>query len=242
MVEEQEETKEKRINFFSIEVILPLLILLFMIIFRGRLGVFSFDIAQSVFFGITGLAVLAILSLDELKHRTRKVILPTGYTTFNGDFLMNECSNHGIIRAGSVRALGVEIEEFDEGSIIFPLDELQKTGRCAILNTDTVKKVELDEINDLIVTGWLMRNNISPPYYLLKSEKKNELRKPNTKRLLDILRSKTKENDLLDKEIDKKFGVAEKSVAAGSRIRDIASSEALEKLESIEKRIKELSE
>jgi len=172
------------------------------------------------------------LVMDEFRHRTRKVVLPTGFTTFNGNFLVNKYSNYGIIKAGTLRAMNIEVDEINEGLIIFPLDMLKKTGRCAVLMADAVKKVKLNEIDDRLVISWIIKNSISEPYYLLRSYSSRELRKPDIRKLNDILDNTSEANKELDKKIKNKFTVTEDSVASGSRIRDIATE--------LKRRMKEL--
>lgn len=219
----EEPTPEKKNNWMSVEVLLPVIVLIFMVLFIGRLGTFTLDLAQTIFFGLTALGWFSILVMDEFKHRTRKVVLPTGFTTFTGDFLINKHSNHGIIKAGTVRAMNVEIDEVSEGVIIFPLDCLRKTGKCAVLQVDSVRKARINEISDKLVAAWLIRSNIGEPYYICKNYTEKNLRKPDIKKLVDILDNTRAANDQLEKKIKAKFDITEDSVASGSRIREIAT-------------------
>lgn len=223
MLPEQEEPQEKQFNWMSAEILLPLITLIFMILFIGRLGTFDLDIAQSIFFGFSGLGWFSQLVMDEFKHKTRKVVLPTGFTTFNGEFMSNKYSNYGIIKAGTIRALNMEIDEISEGIIIFPIDCIKKTGKCAVIQCDTVKKVKLKEIDDRLIVAWLIKNSIKEPYYMCRNYSKKYLRKPDINKLIDIMHNMSDANEQLENKIRSKFDMTEGSVSAGSRIRDIAT-------------------
>lgn len=240
---EEDYKEEKTQSVFTIEVILILIIIAFMVLFNGRLGVIEADMTQSIFFGVFGLVMFAQMSWYEFKHRTRKVIINTGWSTFNGEFYINDASNHGLIELGSVRALGTELTRqhgVTEGTLIFALDEIQKVGKCVVLNVDYVKEIKLDEISDMLVATYILKEGIPPPYFITVNSSHKELRKPNTDKLLEILRNKSNENDSLEKKLKSKLDSAEKIVASGSRTRDIARPEIQDELEKLKKEVRNM--
>lgn len=235
MVLPDEEIKEEsRYSWTSIEFLLPLIIIIFMLLFIGRLGNFELDFAQVIFFGCFALGWSSVLTMDEFRHKTRKVVFPTGFSTFDGSILINRHSNNAIVRCGSLRALGVEIDEINEGHAIIPLDCIKKTGKCAVIMADSIKQVKLKDIDDKLAVIWFLKNGIGEPYYQARNYSQKELRRPDYKVLDNLLVSMRSANDQLKEKIESKFRATESSVSSGSRIRDIAT-EATEIVEDLKR-------
>ena len=236
----EEETKveeeRKSLKDYVIEYAWVIIAGLFLLFFKGRLGVSEVDKAFLYAASFFLLCFFAKLAWAAWKNSTPKIVFNYGHSTTDGEIIT--AGNFGIMRP-AIKAFGMYFKL--RGAYVAPLDALYKAGPNILINAK-MEKVELDEM-PLEVRSVIRELRIPPPYFLgfadeeqydIVFEGDEELRKitgipkPSVSYLIDEIKKLNKQVAMRERVMDGDIHFIEKFVSGASRIHARAKGDIFE--------------
>ena len=223
-------------------------LILFLVFFTGRIGTFVIDQAWFIAILFTSMGFSSTGFWMFLKIKSPVAIYNDGFTTFNPN-AFHSIGNYGIIYKGGLYAWWVYTRG-SSGVLVFPLDSIQKAGKCAHLRVK-MEKVELDEL-PLEIREDFIKRKIKGPYeigwadveqYETVVEDKENITKmgagqPSVGYLIDELKKSHKQTAMRERMMAGDLETYEKQMAGLKRVEErIGKKESL--AEKVKRTIKE---
>lgn len=226
--EDEEEIDEIRTEppwYAKIELWLIVLITIFYLLYKGRLGIQDYD--KALIYSVTAIIFIALgkTTILALKNNSPKVIFNPHHSTYNEE--IQQVGNYGIVKLGGIKAFGLYYGGKD-ATLVAPITAFNKLGRSSVITT-RVENINPDELNPEVlkfITDKGYPSNIIMGF----ADEEQELSKPDIVKLEAELKEKNTLLNMLKDILGDKFDVIEKSVAAGTRIQERAKGNVIEQL------------
>lgn len=238
--EDDEENQGNTAKDYIINYFWLILAVLFMVLFRGRMGNVIYD--KAVFLGLSFIigAILAKLSYIGFENATPKVIYNYGHSITDGEII--PAGNFGIMRP-AIKAYQWYFKL--SGALVAPLDAIHKAGPNILINA-RMDRVELDELG-IEARSIIKEKGIKPPYYLGFADEEQYshvfddpelkqitgLTKPDVNYLVDEIKKVNKQVSLRERVLRGDTKAIEEYVSGASRIQSRAKGDIWDSLKKI---------
>jgi hypothetical protein len=214
--------KEKETLDYLIEYWWLILATLFLILYKGRIGIIALDKATFLFSVITVMFSMFKLSFTALKNSTAKLVSNPIHTTITGKW--TPIGNYVVFRKGGIRALGIEIE-LNEGTIVVPRESVNIVGD----NVTLLARLEEVDINELPpdIRTLVSQMNWKPPYYFGLADEIQELKTPEVSFLNREIKNLNKAVSDRDKLLKTSATILEDVISSQSRISILSKRESI---------------